>query len=137
MAYLEIGGARRRLLHRAVAETLEQQGEGEPHERDARLAEHYERGHVWSKAVHYMVLAAQRSQKLFAVREALGWFDRAIELAAAHRGALTERALIDLHEQRGRGARSGGADRRRRRRHSHRDRRRARTRRSRRRPATR
>ena len=63
-------------------------GEGEPHERDARLAEHYERGHVWSKAVHYMVLAAQRSQKLFAMREALDWFDRAIELAAAHRGAL-------------------------------------------------
>ena len=108
VAYLEIGGARRRLLHKAVAETLEQQGEGEPHERDARLAEHYERGHVWSKAVHYMVLAAQRSQKLFAVREALDWFDRAIELASAHPGALTERALIDVHEQRGRARAQAG-----------------------------
>jgi tetratricopeptide (TPR) repeat protein/transcriptional regulator with XRE-family HTH domain len=108
VAYLEIGGARRRLLHRAVAETLEQHGEGEPHERDARLAEHFERGHVWDKAVHHMHLAAQRSQKLFAVREALGWFDRAIELAAKHRGALTESALIDLHEQRGRARAQAG-----------------------------
>ena len=108
VAYLEIGGARRMVLHRAVAETLEHQGEGEPHERDARLAEHYERGHVWSKAVDYMVLAAQRSQKLFAVREALGWFDRAIDLAAAHPGALTERARIDVHEQRGRARAQAG-----------------------------
>ncbi|HEY3518408.1 MAG TPA: AAA family ATPase [Gammaproteobacteria bacterium] len=108
VAYLEIGGARRRLLHKAVAETLEQQGEGEPHERDARLAEHYERGHVWGKAVQYMVLAAQRSLKLFAVREALDWFDRAIELAAAHRGTLEPRAVIDLHEQRGRARAQAG-----------------------------
>jgi tetratricopeptide (TPR) repeat protein len=108
VAYLEIGGARRRLLHKAVAESLEQQGEGEPHERDARLAEHYERGHVWRKAVHYMVLAAERAQKLFAVREALDWFDRAIELAAAHPAALAERALIDLHGQRGRARAQAG-----------------------------
>jgi predicted ATPase/DNA-binding XRE family transcriptional regulator len=108
VAYLEVGGARRRLLHKAVAETLEQQDEGEAHERDARLAEHYERGHVWGKAVHYMVLAAQRSLKLFAVREALGWFDRAIELTDAHRGALTERAVVDLHEQRGRARAQAG-----------------------------
>jgi tetratricopeptide (TPR) repeat protein/transcriptional regulator with XRE-family HTH domain len=102
VAYLVVGGARRRLLHRAVAETLEQQGEGEPHERDARLAEHYERGQVWGKAVQHMMLAAQRAQKLFAVREALAWLDRALALAAAHRGALTERELVDLHERRGR-----------------------------------
>ncbi len=102
VAYLEIGATRRRLLHKAVAETLEHQDEGESHERDARLAEHYERGHVWDKAVHHMMLAAQRAQKLFAVSEALDWYDRAIALAAAHRNALSERAFVDLHEQRGR-----------------------------------
>ena len=105
VVYREIGGARRMLLHRAVAETLEQRGEGEPHERDARLAEHYLRGNVWDKALHHMVLAAERSQKLFAMRDALHWLDRAIELAEAHREALQGRALVDLHEQRG-GARA-------------------------------
>jgi tetratricopeptide (TPR) repeat protein len=105
VVYREIGGARRMLLHRAVAETLEQRGEGEPHERDARLAEHYQRGHVWGKALHHMLLAAERSQKLFAMRDALHWLDRAIELAEAHPEALQGRALVDLHEQRG-GARA-------------------------------
>jgi tetratricopeptide (TPR) repeat protein len=108
VAYLEIGGARRRVLHRAVAEALENQGESEPHEHDARLAEHYERAHVWGKAVQHMILAAQRAQRLFAVRDALGWFDRAIELAAAHRGALSEIGFVDLHEQRGRARAQAG-----------------------------
>ncbi|MEO8718903.1 MAG: AAA family ATPase, partial [Burkholderiales bacterium] len=101
VAYREIGGARRMLLHRSVAETLEQRGEGEAHERDARLAEHYERGHAWGKAVHHMALAAERSLKLFAMRDALHWFDRALGLAEAHREALPGGALVELHEGRG------------------------------------
>ena len=105
VVYREIGGARRMLLHRAVAETLEQRGEGEPHERDARLAEHYQRGHVWNKAVHHMVLAAERSQKLFAMRDALHWLDRAVELVETHGGAGQGQELVDLHERRG-GARA-------------------------------
>lgn len=108
VAYLEIGATRRRMLHRAVAEMLEAQGEGELHDRDARLAEHYERGHVWNKAVHHMALAAQRSLKLFAVREALGWLDRAIELASAHPRALPEAAVLELYEQRGRARAEAG-----------------------------
>ena len=96
VAYREIGAARRMLLHRAVAEALERGGEGA-----ARLAEHYERGHVWSKALDYLVLAAERSQKLFAMRDALHWLARAVQLAEAHPEALQSRALVDLYEQRG------------------------------------
>lgn len=101
VAYLEISNARRMLLHRAVAETLERSGEGQPHERDARLAEHYQRGHVWDKSVHRMVLAAEHSQKLFAMRDALHWLDRAVELAEAHGNAVQSHELVDLHEMRG------------------------------------
>jgi tetratricopeptide (TPR) repeat protein len=96
VAYREIGGARRMLLHRAVAETLESRGEGEAH-----LAEHYERGHVRHKALHHMLLAAERSQKLFALRDALHWLDRAVALAEAHGEALQGHALVDLYERRG------------------------------------
>jgi tetratricopeptide (TPR) repeat protein len=96
VAYREIGGARRMLLHRAVAETLEARGEGEAH-----LAEHYERGHVRHKALQHMLLAAERSQKLFALRDALHWLDRAVTLAEAHGEALQGRALVDLYERRG------------------------------------
>ena len=101
VVYRDIGGARRRLLHRSVAEALERRGEGEAHERDARLAEHYERAHVWSKALEYLVLAGERSQALFAMRDALHWFDRAVALSAAHAEALDERSRLALYERRG------------------------------------
>lgn len=101
VVYRDIGGARRRLLHQSVAETLERRGEGATHERDAQLAEHYARAHVWSKALHYLLLAAAHSQELFALRDALHWLDRAVALSEAHPDALDERRRLAIYEQRG------------------------------------
>jgi tetratricopeptide (TPR) repeat protein len=103
VVYREIGGARRVTLHRAVGEALERSAEGEPDERHARLAEHYERGHAWKKALEYLMLAAERSQKLFAMRDALHWLDRAVALAEAHPDATVNPE--DLYGRRG-GARA-------------------------------
>ncbi len=97
VVYLDIGGARRQLLHRSIAKALERRGEDGTHERDAQLAEHYQRAHVWTKALQYLVLAAERSQRLFAMREALHWWDRAVALLEMHprarRRAPTSRHL--------------------------------------------
>ena len=101
VVYRDIGGARRRQLHQSVAETLERLGEGETHERDARLAEHYERAHVWSKALHYLVLAAEHSQALFAMRDALHWLDRAIALSELHPESLDTQQRLAIYEKRG------------------------------------
>lgn len=101
VVYRDIGTARRVLLHRVVAQLLEQHAAGETHERNAHLAEHYERGKVWPKALHYLGLAADRSQKLFAMRESLRWFDRAIDLLQAHPDAATQEQQLSLYERRG------------------------------------
>jgi tetratricopeptide (TPR) repeat protein/DNA-binding XRE family transcriptional regulator len=101
VVYRDIGGVRRRLLHRSVAETLERRAEGESHERDARLADHYERAHDWAKALRYLVLAGERSQALFAMRDALHWLDRAVALSESHPEALDERKRLALYERRG------------------------------------
>lgn len=101
VAYRDISGARRRLLHQSVAEVLERRGEGATHELDAQLAEHYERAHVWAKALHYLVLAAEHSQKLFAMRDALHWLDRAVALSEAHPESLDARQRLAIYEQRG------------------------------------
>ncbi len=101
VAYRDIGGARRQLLHRSVAEALEQRGEDTTHERDARLAEHYERAHIWPQAFRYLVRAADRSQKLFALRDALHWLDRAVALAEAHPEALDAGQGLAITQQRG------------------------------------
>ena len=105
VVYRDIGGTRCRLLHQSVAEALERRGEGQSyeygHEHDARLAEHYERAHVWSKALRYLVLAGERSQTLFAMRDALHWLDRAVALSESHPGSLDERQRLAIYERRG------------------------------------
>ncbi len=101
VVYRDIGGTRRMLLHRSVAEALERRGEGEAHERDARLAEHYQRAHVWPKAFEYLVLAGERSRALFAMRDALHWLDRAVELSESHPEAVSQAQRLALHERRG------------------------------------
>ena len=101
VVYRDIGLARRVLLHRAVAEMLERQTDSEAHERDARLAEHYERGKVWPKALLYLGLAADHAQKLFAMRESLQWFDRAVALLQAHPEAAAQAQQLALYERRG------------------------------------
>jgi len=101
VVYRDIGGARRRLLHQLVAEALERRGEGEAHERDAQLAEHYERAHVWSKALRYLVLAGEHSQTLFAMGDALRWLDRAVALCEAHPESPDAIERTAIYERRG------------------------------------
>ena len=101
VVYGDIGGARRRQLHRLVAESLERLGEGETYERDAQLAEHYERAKLWSKALHYLGLAAEHSQSLFAMRDALHWLDRAVALSEMHPESLDAQQRLAIYEQRG------------------------------------
>ena len=101
IAYSRIGGARRRMLHRAVAEALEGSDETESQELDARLAEHYERAQLWPKALHHLLATAERSQRLFAMGETLHWLDRAVALCESHPGALDTEQRIALFEQRG------------------------------------
>ncbi len=101
VVYRDIGGARRRLLHQSVAEALEKLSEGETHERDGQLAEHYERAHAWPEALHYSILAGEHSQALFAMRDALHWLDRAVALSESHPESLDERQRLALYERRG------------------------------------
>lgn len=101
VVYRDIGGARCRLLHRKVAEALEQLSGDASHEYDAQLAEHFERAQVWDKALHYLVLAGERSQKLFAMRDALHWLDRAVALCEAHPQSLDAQRRLALYQQRG------------------------------------
>jgi transcriptional regulator with XRE-family HTH domain/tetratricopeptide (TPR) repeat protein len=101
VVYRDIGSARRRLLHRLVAEVLERRNEGESHERNARLSEHYERAQEWPKALRYLILTGERSLALFAMRDALHWLDRAISLSDAHPEALGPDERLALYERRG------------------------------------
>lgn len=99
--YIDIGGTRRMLLHRTVAEAIELQADGQSDERSAHLAEHFARGQVWAKAVAYLTKAAGHSQQLFATREALGLLDRAIAILDAHPDAAADDVRLGIRTQRG------------------------------------
>ena len=96
VAYLEIGASRRLLIHRAVADTLERAGAA-----GAELAEHCERGRLWPQALENMQRAGAQSMQWFAIRDALQWFDRAIELVQMHPEAAQAAQLSELHARRG------------------------------------
>lgn len=97
VVYSDLSAVRRRLLHRAYAVALEEQAP----DRAAVLAEHYEKGEVWDRAIHYLRQAAFQAHTLFALGEAVGFYDRAIALAEANLSVVDHEALINLHEHRG------------------------------------
>lgn len=101
VVYADTGSARRVLLHRQVAQRLAAQAGDDAHELHGHVAEHCERGEAWAEAVHYLSLAAGHSLKLFAIRESLQWFDRALALAEAHPGACSCAQRLALLERRG------------------------------------
>ena len=109
VVYRDIPAARRALLHRAVAQQLEAHDAGDAHDRHARLAEHYERGQVWPQALHYLCAAAEQSQKLFAMGEAMRWLDRAVALLESRPELAPAGQLQALLAQRGAARAQAGA----------------------------
>ena len=100
VVYIDLSSARRILLHRAAAATLAETA-GTRRERVASLARHYELGQVWDKALYYLVDAADCSRDLFAVREAVQFYDRAIDLATRIPDLAEAGMLLDVYMRRG------------------------------------
>jgi tetratricopeptide (TPR) repeat protein len=100
VVYTDLSSARRLLLHRAAAMTLEEAG-GSRREVVASLARHYELAQVWDKALYYLADAADCARDLFAVREAVQFYDRAIELTTRLPKLADEGTVLDLYMRRG------------------------------------
>lgn len=79
--YAELSEARRRLLHRRVASTLEANHNGDVDAVAARLAAHYERGGEREKARAYYARAAEMAEGMEQREEAARCRDRAAAVA--------------------------------------------------------
>lgn len=98
--YNELSAGERRLLHREVADALETLYNGQLDEITVQLAQHYLEAGDTAQALSHLVLAGQRARRLFANPEALGHFDRALDLSEQPSDdLLSERAavLVDLY----------------------------------------
>jgi DNA-binding CsgD family transcriptional regulator len=71
----------RQVLHQHVAEALESIYAGALDAQAAELAYHFSAGGAWAKALAYCQRAGEKAQALFAPREAIEHFTRALEAA--------------------------------------------------------
>lgn len=100
VAYEGLLQERRRALHAWIVETIEALEAGR-HEDVERLAFHAYRGAVWDKALRYMHQAGAKALARSASREALAFFEQALEAEAKlpeTRETLTERLDVLLKQ---------------------------------------
>ena len=83
VAYNSLLLERRRVLHARIVETIEALAPERVAEQGDRLAHHALRGEVWDKAVPYCQQAGARANDCAAFREAVAYFEQALQ-ALAH-----------------------------------------------------
>src|SRR5262245_1098938 len=92
----EIFPARRIVLHRSVAETLEQIYADQLDAHAFALGTHYREGEAWAKAVHYLQRAARQASLRYAQREAVACYEQALTALAR----IPDRASVREEEAR-------------------------------------
>jgi DNA-binding SARP family transcriptional activator len=109
VAYREAGEARHRLLHRQVAEALEQLHTGDLDAVAGLLASHFAEGGAPERAAHYAFRAGQRAADLSAWAEAITFFEQALAGAENGRRAAIYMALGNAYLQSGAPAQAADA----------------------------
>jgi len=96
-AYADLSRARRRLLHRRVADAIEQLFGSSLDSHLMDLAYHFYEGGAWKQAWEYGQRAGEQAQAMYAPRAAIEQFTRALD--SAQKGAIPIPTL--LHRLRG------------------------------------
>src|SRR5262249_19977845 len=78
VAYNSLLIQRRKALHRAVGEAIEELYQDRLEEHYTELAHHYTQGEVWDKALTYCRQAGEKAIAQSAYREAVGYFEQAL-----------------------------------------------------------
>lgn len=95
VVYQLLPSDRRHYLHRKVGMALEASGSPEG-ETAGLLAHHFREGGDLERAQHYTLLAASYARKLYANREAIGYYLRALELSQAGGPPLTSSQYLAI-----------------------------------------
>jgi ABC-type oligopeptide transport system substrate-binding subunit len=83
--YHELSAGERRLLHREIAEILEELYAGRTDEITVQLARHYAEAGQGEKAVDYLLRAGDRARAVYAYPEAIAHYQRALAFLREHR----------------------------------------------------
>jgi tetratricopeptide (TPR) repeat protein len=101
VAYESVLIGARRVFHWRIAIYLEKTARDRLDELAPTLALHFERGTIWNRAIFYLVRAAENSARVYALREAIAFYDRAVEIAKAYPEDINHETLLEIYEERG------------------------------------
>jgi len=97
VAYNSLLMQRRKALHQAVGEAIEELYQDRLEEHYAELAYHFSQGEVWEKAFNYCRQAGEKAMGQSAHREAVGYFEQALNaLRHLPETRTTREQAIDL-----------------------------------------
>lgn len=96
VAYNSLLVQRRKELHRLIGLAVEELYADRLAEQFEVLAHHFSRAEVWAKALDYLLKAAEKAARAFAVREALALYDQALEAASRLGADVT--TLMRIHQ---------------------------------------
>ena len=100
VAYASLAASRRRELHRRTALAIEDLDRDRLAERLDVLAYHFSRAEDWTRAVEYLVKAADKAWSVFAVREALALYDEALAAVVASPGPVDLQTVMTIRQAR-------------------------------------
>ena len=96
VAYSTLLVERRTALHRLIGASVEELYLDRLPKHYGTLAHHYYEGQEWDKALEYLVKSAQKAAASFANRDALTYFDRALEVGD-RMGAVPDESSIAIY----------------------------------------
>lgn len=88
--------AQRKALHKLIGETIEAQSDKPPDEFAATLAHHFDKAESHDKALVYLMRAGEHAARLYANTEAIAYYRRALDIAAAANAPCSVR--LTAHE---------------------------------------
>jgi class 3 adenylate cyclase len=100
VAYESLLKQRRKELHSRIAQTIEEIHADQLEKHYELLAYHYERSENKVKAIDYLILAGEKSNKNSATQAAIEFFDKAYEIAESKNITLNVESKIRLHQGR-------------------------------------
>jgi len=100
VAYNSLLVKRRRELHCIIGQVMEELYADRLQEYYEIIAYHYAKGEDWNKALEFNLKAAEKANQSFANREALAYFDQALEITEKAGSAVDVSTLMSIYEAR-------------------------------------
>jgi class 3 adenylate cyclase/tetratricopeptide (TPR) repeat protein len=102
VAYQSLLVQRRRDLHRAVGQAIEELYADRLADHHEELAHHFTQGEAWAKAFEYLVRAGDKARDTYANEAALAQYTRAIEVAPRVTPELPLSTVLEVYQRRSR-----------------------------------